>query len=39
MTTSGSAVVLVYSTGHALKAEKAIKAHGIGCKLISVPHI
>jgi len=37
VTTSGSAVVLVYSTGHALKAEKAIKAQGISCKLIPVP--
>ena len=31
------AVVLVYSTGHALKAEKAIKAQGFECKLIPVP--
>ncbi len=37
MTTNGSAVVLVYSTGHALKAEKVIKAQGIDCKLIPVP--
>lgn len=31
------AVVLVYSTSHALKAEKRIKAQGYDCKLIPVP--
>ncbi len=31
------AVVLVYSTGHALKAEKIVKERGIACKLIPVP--
>lgn len=31
------AVILVYSTGHALKAEKTIRAQGIDCKLIPVP--
>lgn len=33
----GYAVVLVYSTSHALKAEKVIKAGGYSCKLIPVP--
>lgn len=37
MRTKSYAVVLVYSTGHAIKAEKAIKAQGIECKLIPVP--
>lgn len=31
------AVILVYSTGHALQAEKILRAMGIGCKLIPVP--
>ena len=31
------AVILVYSTAHALKAEKALQRAGISCKLIPVP--
>lgn len=31
------AVILVYSTSHALKAEKVLRAAGIACKLIPVP--
>ncbi len=31
------AVILVYSTPHALKAEKALQRAGIACKLIPVP--
>jgi len=31
------AVILFVSTGHALKAEKALQHAGIGCKLIPVP--
>ena len=30
-------VILVYSTGHALKAERVLEGMGIGCKLIPVP--
>ena len=30
-------VILVYSTGHAIKAEKALVKAGIRCKLIPVP--
>lgn len=30
-------VILVYSTGHALQAEKVLQAAGITCKLIPVP--
>jgi hypothetical protein len=37
MSAMSYAVVLVYSTSHALKAEKAIKTHGVECKLIPVP--
>jgi len=37
MSDTGYAVVLVHSTGHALKAEKVIKGLGIVCKLIPVP--
>ncbi|HHS97410.1 MAG TPA: DUF3343 domain-containing protein [Chloroflexi bacterium] len=33
----GYAVILVYSTAHALKAEKALQRAGISCKLIPVP--
>ncbi len=33
----GYAVILVYSTAHALKAEKALQRAGIPCKLIPVP--
>ncbi|HEY74564.1 MAG TPA: DUF3343 domain-containing protein [Thermoflexia bacterium] len=33
----GYAVVLVYSTAHALKAEKALQRAGLSCKLIPVP--
>jgi hypothetical protein len=31
------AVVLVYSTSHALRAEKVLREAGIACKLIPVP--
>ena len=31
------AVIIVYSTNHALKAEKLLKKTGIRCKLIPVP--
>lgn len=31
------AVILMYSTAHALKAEKALRKAGITCKLIPVP--
>lgn len=31
------AVILVYSTSHALRAEKVLGAAGIPCKLIPVP--
>ncbi len=31
------AVILVYSTGHALQAEKVLCEAGITCKLIPVP--
>ena len=30
-------VILFFSTGHALKAEKALQKAGISCKLIPVP--
>lgn len=32
-----SAVILVYSTSYALRAEKFLKINGIFCKLIPVP--
>jgi hypothetical protein len=35
--TGGHAVVLVYSTSHAIRAEKLLGNAGIGCKLIPVP--
>ncbi len=31
------AVILVYSTSHALRAEKVLQRAGVGCKLIPVP--
>jgi hypothetical protein len=37
MNTSNYAVVLVYSTSHALKVEKILGKSGIPCKLIPVP--
>ncbi len=37
MTREGYAVVLVYSTSHALRAEKVLQKAGIACKLIPVP--
>lgn len=37
MTTPPYAVILVYSTAHAIKAEKVIKTHQLSCKLIPVP--
>jgi len=33
----GYAVILVYSTSHALRAEKVLQEAGIRCKLIPVP--
>ncbi len=32
-----AAVILVYSTTHALQIEKLLHAHGLECKLIPVP--
>jgi hypothetical protein len=37
MTSEEHAVILVYSTSHALKAERVLKGIGIECKLIPVP--
>jgi hypothetical protein len=37
MDCEGYAVILVYSTSHALRAEKALREIGIPCKLIPVP--
>jgi hypothetical protein len=37
MTPGSYFVVLVYSTSHALRAEKVLQGAGIGCKLIPVP--
>jgi hypothetical protein len=37
MTPEQHAVVIVYSTSHALRAEKLLQEAGIGCKLIPVP--
>ena len=31
------AVILVYSTSHAIKIEKALKAAGVACRMIPVP--
>ena len=36
-TDSSYAYVLVVSTGHALRAEGALKRAGIGCRLVPVP--
>lgn len=36
-TESDALVVLVYSTSHALQAEKILLAQGLTCKLIPVP--
>ena len=30
-------VLLVYSTSHAIRIEKILKQHDIGCKLVPVP--
>ncbi len=37
MTSNQYAVILVYSTSHALRAEKVLAEVGISCKLIPVP--
>jgi hypothetical protein len=37
MTEERFAVVIVYSTSHALRAEKVLQEAGIACKLIPVP--
>ncbi len=37
MTGSQHAVILVYSTSHALRAERLLQQAGIGSKLIPVP--
>jgi hypothetical protein len=37
MTEDQWAVVLVYSTSHAVRAEKVLGNAGVGCKLIPVP--
>ena len=37
MTREQHAVVLVYSTSHAIRAEKVLLSAGIACKLIPVP--
>jgi len=37
MTESQYAVILVYSTSHALRAEQVLQQAGIGCRLIPVP--
>lgn len=37
MTENAYALILVYSTSHALRAEKILEQAGIDCKLIPVP--
>jgi len=37
MTQERFAVVIVYSTSHALRAEKVLQEAGIDCKLIPIP--
>jgi hypothetical protein len=37
MTSELHTVILVYSTSHALRAEKVLQGMGISCKLIPVP--
>ena len=37
MSDEGYAVILLYSTSHALRAEKILKNAGIPCKMIPVP--
>lgn len=37
MTKGQYTVILVYSTGHALRAEKILQQVGIGCRLVPVP--
>ena len=37
MTRKQYAVILLRSTSHAIKAEKALQATGLACKLIPVP--
>ncbi|HEY67690.1 MAG TPA: DUF3343 domain-containing protein [Thermoflexia bacterium] len=37
MTSNQYAVILVYSTSHALRAERVLQKAGIPCKLIPVP--
>ncbi len=37
MSTDGFAVILVYSTYHALKIERALQRENIPCRLVPVP--
>jgi len=37
MNRNGHAVVVVFSTSHAMKLEKRLEAKGIECKMIPVP--
>lgn len=37
MTSAGYAVILVYSTSHAMRMEKLLREQGISCKMIPVP--
>lgn len=37
MSTDGFAVILVYSTYHALKIERALQGENIPCRLVPVP--
>jgi bacterioferritin-associated ferredoxin len=37
MSENAYAVILVYSTSHAMRIEKLLKARGVACKMIPVP--
>ena len=37
MSAAGFTVILVFSTGHAVKAERCLKTEGITCALVPVP--
>jgi hypothetical protein len=37
MTNQGNAVIIVYSTNHAMYLEKLLKGAGVPCKMIPVP--
>jgi bacterioferritin-associated ferredoxin len=37
MITGGYAIILAFSTSHALRIEKLLKQQGVDCKLIPVP--